>query len=260
MNETADLGGAVPSGLMKCRRIRHLKSAWSEIFLNTHFSATVADVLTDHGDGRAPGPGLRERKKRETRRALTDAALRLALERGMENVRVEDIAAAAGVSPRTFNNYFSSKYEALAARHTDRVRRSAEELRSRPEDEPLWEAIVHAVLSPFGGDRREEHHPDPDLLAGIRLMVGESPLRGETLQAAADADDAFAAAVAARTGTDPERDLYPRLTAAAVTAATQVAIGRWLHTDPPVPLVPLLREALRQLAAGLPDPSSTPPR
>ncbi len=50
-------------------------------------------------------------------------ALRLAVERGLENVTVEDITAEAGVSLRTFGNYFSSKYEAICAIGTDRARR-----------------------------------------------------------------------------------------------------------------------------------------
>ena len=47
--------------------------------------------------------------------AIPMAALRLAVERGLENVTVEDITAEAGVSLRTFGNYFSSKYEAICA-------------------------------------------------------------------------------------------------------------------------------------------------
>ena len=78
------------------------------------------------GGGAETGTGLRERKKQATREALSWAALRLAVDRGLENVRVEDIAAEAGVSPRTFNNYFSSKYEAILSRHVDRVRVAAE--------------------------------------------------------------------------------------------------------------------------------------
>ena len=64
--------------------------------------------------------GLRERKKLGTRWALSDAALELALERGLENVTREDIANRAGVSLRTFNNYFTGKYEAVAFRQVDR--------------------------------------------------------------------------------------------------------------------------------------------
>ena len=45
--------------------------------------------------------------------------------------------------------------------------------------------------------------------------------------------------------------MFPRILAAAVTAAIQAAIDRWLHSDPPVPLAPLVRQALRQLADGM---------
>src|SRR5215813_6924132 len=108
------------------------------------FAATVEPVDTK--------PGLRERKKQETRDALSFAALRLAVERGWENVLVEDIAAAAGVSARTFNNYFSSKAEAICSRHVDRMRGVVDGLRNRPEEETLWEALTGAALAWFEGD------------------------------------------------------------------------------------------------------------
>src|SRR5215469_14931340 len=92
----------------------------------------------------AAGPGLRERKKQQTREALSWAALRLAVDRGLRNVMVEDIAAEAGVSPRTYNNYFSSKAEAIAWRHLERARGAADRLRARYPGEPLWESIVRA--------------------------------------------------------------------------------------------------------------------
>ncbi|MFJ5804127.1 acyl-CoA-like ligand-binding transcription factor [Streptomyces decoyicus] len=207
----------------------------------------------DTADG--PPPGLRERKKRATREALSLAAVRLVTERGLEHVRSEDIAAAAGVSPRTFNNYFSSKYEAIASRNVDRARMAARALAARPRDEPLWEAIVRAVVSPLEGAEGPERAPDPGTLAALRRMSEEPALLGEVLKAGLAADSALAAAVAARTGTDAERDLYPRLVAGAVTSAVHVSLDQWLRSDPPVPLLPLMTEALRQLAAGLPDPS-----
>ncbi|MEV6635320.1 TetR family transcriptional regulator [Actinoplanes sp. NPDC051470] len=90
--------------------------------------------------------GLREDKKQATRAALSWAAVRLTVERGWDNVLVDDIAAAAGVSPRTFNNYFSSKGEAIAARHLDRYLLLADNLRHRPPAEPLWDALRAAVV------------------------------------------------------------------------------------------------------------------
>src|SRR3954454_14077176 len=118
--------------------------------------------------------GLRERKKQETRAALSWAAIRLIVERGADNVLVEDIAAAAEVSPRTFNNYFSSKGEAVASRHLDRCLRMAGELRNRPASEPLWEAITQASLGQLdrGPEVRAGPSPDSDTwVTGVRLMV-----------------------------------------------------------------------------------------
>ncbi|GGK87545.1 TetR family transcriptional regulator [Sphaerisporangium melleum] len=216
--------------------------------------------------------GLRERKKRQTRIALGWAAIRLVVERGWDAVRVEDIAAEAGVSPRTFNNYFSGKAEAVVSRHLDRYRLIAEEFRARPASEPLWEAITNAALARFaleegtalqegtglpeGAGLRGVSHQE--WVSGLRLMLAEPALQGEFHRAAATAEAELAAAVADRTGTDPARDLYPRLVAAAVGAAITVAMDHWMRSDPPVPMMPLLRDALRQVAAGLPAPGSPP--
>lgn len=200
--------------------------------------------------------GLREQKKAETRAALSWAAVRLTVERGFGNVKVEDIAEAAGVSPRTFNNYFSSKGEAIVARHLDRSLRIAEALREGPE-EPLWEAITRSVLDQFGPDAEAAAHPVADpaqWTAGVRMMVSEPALQGEMLRAGAIAEAEIAAAVAERTGTDLQQDLYPHLVASAVVAAINTATAHHLRTDPPVPVSRLLADALTRVATGLSAP------
>lgn len=199
--------------------------------------------------------GLRERKKQETRIALSWAAIRLTVERGFDNVRVEDIAAEAGVSLRTFRNYFSNKAEAIAGRHVDRILRISDELRVRPADEPLWEAIRNAIESHFALGQEEGQgglrKPDEQWLAGIRLMMTEPALQGELAKAAAAASAELAQAVADRTKTD---GMYPRLVAAVVNAAVAVAIEELMRADPPRSMDDLLSEALEQVAAGLPEP------
>jgi AcrR family transcriptional regulator len=199
-------------------------------------------------------PGLRERKKQETRVALSWAAIRLTVERGFDNVRVEDIAAEAGVSPRTFNNYFASKGEAIAARQLERARVISEELRNRPADEPLWEAITNAAMARFALGEEHGGSADRQWVEGVRLMVAEPALQGEFLKANAAAEAEFVTVIAERTGTDPATDLYPKLVAGAVTAAVAVCVEHWLRTEPPGSVADLLREAFTRLAAGLPLP------
>ncbi|MFD8457155.1 acyl-CoA-like ligand-binding transcription factor [Streptomyces antimycoticus] len=201
--------------------------------------------------------GLRERKKAQTHAALSWAAVRLTVERGFDKVKVEDIAEAAGVSPRTFNNYFSSKAEAIVYRHLDRCLRVAEELRERP-GEPLWDAITESVLRQFAPDAEAVAHPpaaDAERwAAGLRVMVAEPALRGEMLRAGSVAEAEIAAAVAERTGGDAEQDLYPHLVASAVMGAVNTAIVHSLRTDPTVPVRDLLTDALARIAAGLSTP------
>ncbi len=61
----------------------------------------------------AAAPGLRERKRRATRRAILVAAIEVVRERGFEAATIDEISRIADVSPRTFFNYFSSKEEAI---------------------------------------------------------------------------------------------------------------------------------------------------
>nr|BFD88873.1 hypothetical protein KitaXyl93_02330 [Kitasatospora sp. Xyl93] len=104
---------------------------------------------------------------------------------------------------------------------------------------------------PFDGAAEEPH---VQWTAAVRLLLGEPALQAEVVRATAATRAGLAAAVAARTGTDPDRDLYPKLVASAALCALQVADEHHLTADPAVPFQPLFGEALRQPAAGLPDP------
>jgi AcrR family transcriptional regulator len=195
--------------------------------------------------------GLRERKKLSTRWALSDAALELALERGLENVTREDIANRAGVSLRTFNNYFTGKYEAFAFRQIDRTRQSLAAFRKRPADEPLWSAITESFLAPLEAEGASDIRPTHEELVVIRQLLSARDLR------AALTKDLFADwvdAIAQRTGTDPARDMYPRLVTAVIRAVGEAAMETYANADPPVAYTELLRRGLTEVAAGLPDP------
>ncbi|WP_027344082.1 TetR/AcrR family transcriptional regulator [Hamadaea tsunoensis] len=196
---------------------------------------------------------LRERKKEQTREALSWAALHLAVERGIENVRVEDIAAAAGVSARTFNNYFTSKFEAIYWRALARSEAAAVAVRERPAGEPLWDAVIAAVVEQYTAEG-ESRAPE-GWQAGVRAMMQAPEMTGEYLKLSRRTEREMAVAVADRTGTDLDKDLYPHLVAAAVAAAVYVATDRWMQSEPPVPpMASLIEDGLRQIAAGLPAP------
>jgi AcrR family transcriptional regulator len=196
--------------------------------------------------------GLRERKRRALRSELSLAALRLAKQHGLENVRTEDIVAAVGVSRRTFSNYFSNKYEALADRLLERAQRSARELRARPRSEPLWGALTAALIAPYEGlvfdDSRESRE-------ATLLVLDDPALRAELWKGSFGAQRALTLAIAERTRLDDERDLYPSLVAAAAMAVVTTVLERWLRHERPPPLIPMIRRALEQLERGLPAPT-----
>lgn len=197
--------------------------------------------------------GLRARKKADTRRALSDAALELAFELGLDNVTREAIANRAGVSPRTFTNYFADKYEAIAYRQFDRLRQSLVLLRTRPHDRPLWVAITAALLEPLEDDGAATRHaPTEGQLVDLRKLLLESKIR-EAL--AGQVFDEWVDAIAERTGTDPAVDMYPRLVAAVVRAVVETAIDTYATADPPRTIASVLRQGLAAVAAGLPEPS-----
>jgi AcrR family transcriptional regulator len=183
--------------------------------------------------------GLRERKKIATREAISRAAIRLALRQGLENVRVPDIAAAAGVAPRTYNNYFSSIPEAICALAADRAMGIGDAVRQRPEGEPLAGAISNAMaaLDPSAGSDKEI----------VRLIVSTPVLRGEFFKTVVARDAALAEAIAERVGAKAD-DLFPQVLAAAYSSVTRVVTQRWLRSDDDTDYATLLRAALDLVA------------
>lgn len=197
-----------------------------------------------------PAPGLRERKKRATHVALSRAAQRLTLELGWDNVTVEGIAAEVDVSVRTFFNYFSSKEEAVMADTEEHLEQVLAELRARPADEPILIAIRNALVGvmDFPDDEAREW------VAQFRLAKREPSLLPYFIARQEKIEDHLVAAIADRTGTDPERDLYPTLVAAAASGAVKAAMRIWSTRRSTLPLTELIAQTLDRLGRGLPQP------
>lgn len=196
--------------------------------------------MTEH----AQGLGRREQKKRETRRAIRDAALDLAMENGLENLTVEAIAQTAGVSPRTFFNYFASKEDALVTQAAESADQVCKLLLERPSEEPPLEALRQAVIHSdyFGADPVNRER----VLARQRLTQSHPSLMAHHLGKIAQVERMFADALAERMGVDAEDDITPQLLAAVVMSATRVAVRQWVRKGE-LPLYGLLETTFKQL-------------
>jgi AcrR family transcriptional regulator len=204
-------------------------------------------ILQDAVDHVRVTTGLRERKKAATRSALHEAALRLVAERGLDGVSIDDIAARADVSPRTFFNYFATKDDAVLGLDPAELRHTARALAERPADEPAVEAlraVQHA--------QAEEMAREPELWP-LRLQVIEAnpDLVGRLVTHFGEADRALAAAVAERTGTDVDADTLPTLLALTSGAVLRTALHRWLTSGFTDSLPRLVDEAWDVLTRGL---------
>jgi AcrR family transcriptional regulator len=194
--------------------------------------------------------GLRERKKAETRRALSTAALRLAEARGPDGMTVEAIAEAAGVSPRTFFNYFSSKEDAVMGVNPSEPSDLLADLVARPADEPGLEALRQMALAAAA---RLEAQAD-ELWARHNLTLRYPALAVRRAARYAEVERSLAEEVARRTGQDVDRDPFPALVVAAALAAIRVALLVWHERERPEPLAALFAATFDQVAAGLPTP------
>jgi AcrR family transcriptional regulator len=199
-----------------------------------------------------PAEGLRERKKVATRAAIGMAAWRLATERGPEAVRVEDIAAAADVSRRTFHNYFATKEEAMASLPLDRVERICAALREAPASEPLAESLARLFVEEYASGRR----PDGAQRAAVRRAAAGPGMAVALERALLASEGPLAEAIADRTGTDLGRDLYPHLAATCTVGALRATIGFWLGTSGEPPrLAGMLRRAIFTAVPLAPSPT-----
>ncbi|MGY1744384.1 TetR/AcrR family transcriptional regulator [Blastococcus sp. SYSU D00695] len=203
------------------------------------------------------GPGLRERKKADTRAALARATLRLAREHGWAAVTVERIAAAADVSARTFFNHFASKEEALVQPAGVEPGRFARLLAEQDPALPARDAaaaVLRAELAALahgedGGGWRER----------LEVIGSDPALLARAVEVGTANEREMAQALAARAGQDAGRDLEPVLLAAVLGAAVHVAVVRWACADGGTDLPALLDQALALVAAGVPGPPARVP-
>ncbi|MEU4342584.1 TetR family transcriptional regulator [Nocardia sp. NPDC023852] len=166
-----------------------------------------------------PGrPGLRERKKQQTRLRIIEVGLDLCDTQGFDATTVEQIANAADVSPRTINRYFDSKEDIVLGPVKDFGLAVAETLRDLPvagnELESLREAFLRVV-----GRAADEGDTGPISFRQFqqmqRILRSNPSVSARSLEQADDKTAAIAAVVAERLGTEPD------------SPAVRLIVGTW---------------------------------
>lgn len=170
---------------------------------------------------------LRDRRRAETTAEIAAAALDLAVERGWDQVTVDDVAARAGISRRTFFNYFSTKDEALF--HDAMAWRPGALEAFTASPAPLLDALEELFAAQAARDT-----PDRDrALRVMRLVDGSPELLPGLLARIAASEQALAAAVAARSEVD---EFTARTVAAVAGALARVSGTSWIDGRQPDPL------------------------
>ncbi|WP_031074120.1 TetR/AcrR family transcriptional regulator [Streptomyces sp. NRRL WC-3742] len=167
--------------------------------------------------------GLRELKKERTRRAISEAAITLFLERGFDQVSVADVAAAAEVSKPTLFSYFPTKEDLVVHRYADHQEQTADVVRNRPAGEPVLDALYRDFVD--GLARRDPItglNDHPAVLAFGELARSTPALTARAAEYLARAERSLAGALLEAVDVPGPRALTAPLLAAQVTATLRV--------------------------------------
>jgi AcrR family transcriptional regulator len=189
------------------------------------------------------GGGLRERKKQKTRESIQRTALRLFEKQGYEETTIEQIAAAAEISPSTFFNYFPTKEDVVLYDAYDPM--AIKLFLDRPKDEPLNAGLRQVLEGLAATFQRDEQM----ILARGRLFLEVPELRARIWDEVERTQVLLAQMLAERTGRRPD-DFELRVTARVVTGAVYEASQEWMRSNGRRGLVELVNRALDVVESG----------
>ncbi|MFE6775117.1 TetR family transcriptional regulator [Streptomyces sp. NPDC057702] len=196
---------------------------------------------------------MAQRKRQLVAHELTEAAMRLLAREGFDAVTIDEIAATAGVSKRTFFRYFASKEDVVVQLLADLGAGMRAELAARPAGELPSAALLHAVRVPIAacGDHADR------ALSVVQLILRTPALLARFLERQARWRDELATELADRLDLDPTTELYPRLAAGMALTAFDAVLHRWSASDGREDPTDLLDHAFTVIAPAL---DVTPPR
>ena len=171
----------------------------------------------------AAEPGLRERKKQQTRQAIFEAARRLFAEKGFEAVTVAEVARAADVSEVTVFNYFPSKEDLFYAGMQFFEEQLLEAVRLRPAGETPLAAIRSRLLESAGGLASRERARS--IVSFAHAVAGSPSLAAREREIVERYTHRLAELLAEETETDPA-DVMPLAVASTLIGAHRAIVDR----------------------------------
>lgn len=192
-----------------------------------------------------PEVGLRERTRSVVRAQLAQTAVKLFLEQGFEETTVEQIAAATGLSRRSFHRYFSNKEEVFWQWSEETGGRLATVLAARPAEEPPWFALRRTF-----DDLVEALVTGPESRNITRMVLHTPALHATHLHKHAHWRDLLADVLQERLAGDtrgPARVAAVALVGAAL-AGLDSALVQWISDDNEQPLGELVDQAMNAVA------------
>jgi AcrR family transcriptional regulator len=186
--------------------------------------------------------GLRERKRRETSERIIEKGLKLFVKNGYEATTLDAIAAAAGISRRTFFYYFKSKEDVLLAAHDSGFR---EALRPAMLEEPPDQAPVDAVQKCL--IRIASRYETKESVVFDRLMESTEALRARKEAVFVEAEQILLEAMCELWPSPGRRDGL-QLVAMVAMGTLRLALDKWKQNDAARPLAYYVRQGFTLLA------------
>jgi AcrR family transcriptional regulator len=173
--------------------------------------------------------GLRERRRRQTSADIRDAAVRMAQQRGFDKVTIEEICVAAGISTRTFFNYFPTKESAIAYGPSDIP---AELVTDFVAAGPAPYSVVLAELITLAAHHLRDMPPRRELAVGMLELAKTTPAVLAAFLADLERFQNQLTDIVARRQAMRSDDEIPALIAALALTAIRSGIERWASGEP----------------------------
>ncbi|TCU18027.1 TetR family transcriptional regulator [Rhizobium sullae] len=191
--------------------------------------------------------GRRERKRRQTRERIEQAAMTLFLERGFDATTIEDITESADVSKRSFFDYFPSKEEVVFAWQDSFAGHLMAAIAARPKSEPPLKVVEEAIVETVVASANERGLALGELIRRTPVLKARDQMKYAKLE------QKLTEALIARGGQGKEVRARMRLLSAVVIGALRVGGERWQERPSEGPFEAFARELFADLWKMLAD-------